>query len=159
MTGKTRAQMRRENDFARPPRCAGQDRGSMTDKPKTLTTERYVARFNAEKARLARHYCTIFKFWRGCPRKSCRKMRTCGGDPHVCLKRGEPEVPRDIQWNARQQVIAATPAHAGAHGARVSSERFGCASASRCGGRMIARGKTGAQSTTAGRAQRRSRPC
>ena len=85
----------------------------MTNKPKTLTTERYVARFNAEKARLAHHYCTIFKFWRGCPRKSCRKVRTCGGDPLVCLKRREREVPRDIQWGARQHVIASTPAQAG----------------------------------------------
>src|SRR5579863_9792911 len=31
--------------------------------PKTLTRERYLARLHAEKDRLARHYCDVFRFW------------------------------------------------------------------------------------------------
>jgi len=81
--------------------------------PKKLTTERYVARLNAEKALLARHYCIMFKFWRSCPFKRCRKARICSGDQNACLKRSEKEVAREIQWQARQQILASTPANAG----------------------------------------------
>ncbi len=81
--------------------------------PKKLTAECYVARFNAEKALLARHYCTIFKFWRSCPCKRCRKARICSGDQHACLKRNAKDVPRKIQWQARQQILVSTPANVG----------------------------------------------
>ncbi|MGA3308379.1 MAG: hypothetical protein ABSD08_07165 [Xanthobacteraceae bacterium] len=81
--------------------------------PKKPTIERYVARLNAEKALLARHYCTIFKFWRTCPLQRCRKARICSGDQHACLKRREKDVPRKIQWQARQQILVSTPANAG----------------------------------------------
>jgi hypothetical protein len=81
--------------------------------PAKLTADEYVARFNAEKAMLARGYCDLFKFWRTCPFKLCRKARGCSGDQIACLKRSEKEVPRDLQWRARQQVLASTPANAG----------------------------------------------
>jgi len=81
--------------------------------PKTLTRERYLARLHAEKDRLARHYCNVFKFWRDCPFKRCRRGRACRGDQHACLQRREREVPRDIQWQARQDILVATPADAG----------------------------------------------
>ena len=81
--------------------------------PETLTPEQYTARFNAEKAKLQRAYCTMFKFWRTCRFKPCRKARACRGDQDACLKRGEKLVPRDIQWEARRQMLAATPANAG----------------------------------------------
>ena len=79
----------------------------------TMSQERYVARFHAEKAVLARHYCNVFKFWRDCPCKRCRRERVCCGDQHACLKRRQNEVPRQIQWRARQQILALTPANAG----------------------------------------------
>ncbi len=81
--------------------------------PPTLTPERYAARFNAEKAALQRAYCDIFKFWRMCPFKRCRRARTCSGDPGVCLTRRVGEIPRDMQWQARRQILAATPPQAG----------------------------------------------
>jgi hypothetical protein len=80
----------------------------------TLTAAQYAARFDAEKAALHRHYCNVFKFWRGCPWRRCRKTRSCSGDAHVCLKRREREIPRDVQWHARQRILASTPADAGA---------------------------------------------
>jgi hypothetical protein len=79
----------------------------------TMSQERYVARFHTEKAALARHYCNVFKFWRGCRCKRCRRERVCCGDQHACLKRRQNEVPRQIQWRARQQILASTPANAG----------------------------------------------
>jgi hypothetical protein len=79
----------------------------------TLTPERYAARFHAEKAALQRHYCTVFKFWRMCAFKPCRKARRCSGDAQVCLKRRVQEIAREAQWHARQHILAATPAAAG----------------------------------------------
>jgi hypothetical protein len=73
----------------------------------------YTARLEAEKAALANLYCNVFRFWAMCPLRRCRKARRCSGDPHVCLKRRHHEVPRDVQWRARQNVLAATLAHAG----------------------------------------------
>jgi hypothetical protein len=81
--------------------------------PAKLTPTQYAARFNAEKAALQRHYCHAFKFWLACPFKRCRKVRVCSGDADVCLKRREQEIPRDMQWQARQQTLASTPASAG----------------------------------------------
>jgi hypothetical protein len=78
-----------------------------------MSQERYVARFHAEKALLARHYCNVFEFWRDCPYKRCRRERVCCGDQQACLKRRQNEVPRQIQWRARQQILASTPANAG----------------------------------------------
>jgi hypothetical protein len=80
--------------------------------PKKMTTEQYVARFNAEKAALQRHYCTVFKFWLACPFKPCRKSRACRGEQYACLKRSIERVPRDIQFQARQRIMEATPATA-----------------------------------------------
>jgi hypothetical protein len=78
------------------------------------TSEDYAARFGAEKAALRRHYCNVFKFWRRCPLRACRKVRRCGGDAQLCLKRRVPEIPRDLQWEVRRQILAVTSADAGA---------------------------------------------
>ena len=45
-----------------------------------VPAERYAARFKAEKAKLRRAYCTVFKFWRTCGFKACAKARACKGD-------------------------------------------------------------------------------
>jgi hypothetical protein len=79
-----------------------------------LAAERTKARFRDEKTKLQRHYCTEFKFWRACRFKLCRNARACKGDPDVCLKRGIGAVARDAQWEARQRILEATPAGAGA---------------------------------------------
>ena len=77
------------------------------------SAKEYAARFLAETAALQRYYCNVFKFWQMCPFKTCRKMRACSGDAKDCLKRRAPDVPREVQWQARQQILAATPASAG----------------------------------------------
>jgi hypothetical protein len=72
-----------------------------------------VARFNAEKAALKRRYCNLFGFWRACALKRCRKERACSGDAGICLARRVDEVSRAMQWQARQDIMRATPAEAG----------------------------------------------
>jgi hypothetical protein len=79
----------------------------------TLTPEQYAARFDAEKAVLRRHYCNTFKFWQACPFKKCRKARICSGDAKACLKHREAEIPRDVQWQARQRILGSTAASGG----------------------------------------------
>ena len=71
------------------------------------------ARLAAEAARLQLHYCNLFKFWRACRSKRCRRHRRCCGDSNECLKRRIEEIPRMAQFQARQAVMAATPKHAG----------------------------------------------
>ena len=75
-----------------------------------LTPKEYQARFNAAGAQAQREYCNIFKFWRACRYKPCRRAGACRGDQLACLKRGVVNVPRDILDRAHAQVIAATPA-------------------------------------------------
>ena len=80
---------------------------------KKLTPDEWLRRFNAAKAEVQREYCDLFKFWRDCKFKRCRRVRLCRGDADACLKRREREVPHDAQWQARQRILDATPANAG----------------------------------------------
>ncbi len=77
------------------------------------TSGEYAALFAAEKAAMRRHYCEVFGFWRSCALKRCRRVRSCSGDVEVCLGRRMREIARDMQWQARRQVLAATPADIG----------------------------------------------
>jgi hypothetical protein len=77
--------------------------------PETISFEQFVERVEAEKALLERHYCNTFKFWRTCPLSRCRKARACSGDANLCLKRRGPEVPREVQWQARRDVLRSKP--------------------------------------------------
>lgn len=79
-----------------------------------LTPEQYAARFKAERQKHARDYCNAFKFWRTCAFKPCRRARLCSGDPTACLQRREAEVPREVQWQTRQNFLQALGADAGA---------------------------------------------
>jgi hypothetical protein len=79
-----------------------------------LAAERTKARLRDAKAKLRRHYCTVFKFWRACRFKRCRCARACMGDGKACLKRGVGAISRDTQWEARQKILAKTPASTGA---------------------------------------------
>jgi hypothetical protein len=78
-----------------------------------ISPERYAARFKAERAKLKRHYCSVFKFWRTCRLKTCIKARACAGDARDCFKHGIAAVPRAAQWDARQEILAATSPSAG----------------------------------------------
>jgi hypothetical protein len=74
-----------------------------------LAGEEFRARFEAEKLRVQRHYCTLFKFWRTCQSKPCRRLHVCTGDPGACLARCVGELPRRAVFDARQALVAAMP--------------------------------------------------
>jgi hypothetical protein len=76
-----------------------------------LTREDFRARFDAEKLALARHYCTLFGFWRSCRFKPCRRARACKGDHRACLQRAVGRIARAEQFAARQRLLAMTPAN------------------------------------------------
>jgi hypothetical protein len=88
------------------------------DVPRTyeehLTREEFRARFEAEKVRVQRHYCTFFAFWRTCRSKPCRRLRACAGEPGACLRRCVGELPRRAVFDARQALVAAMPANCAA---------------------------------------------
>ena len=73
----------------------------------------WSARFAAERARLQLHYCNLFKFWRDCRDKRCRRHLRCCGNASECLKRRIGEIPRHAQFQARQAILVATPKNAG----------------------------------------------
>jgi hypothetical protein len=79
-----------------------------------LAPAEYAARFAAEKTLQQRRYCDAFALWRACPRKSCRRHRTCGGDQNACLRPALDRQPRQAQWQARQDILDTTPRNIGA---------------------------------------------
>jgi hypothetical protein len=97
---------------------------SESNKPLTLeeflAREEFRARFEAEKRKVQRHYCTLFRFWRSCATGHCRKARACRGDADSCLKRAVDTIPREAQFQARQKLLEKTPRNIAApeHAAR-----------------------------------------
>ncbi len=79
-----------------------------------LTRTLFTARFEAEKVRQQARYCDAFAHWRRCTNKLCRRARACRGDVNECLKRAFAAVPHQTQWQARQDILAATPKNIGA---------------------------------------------
>jgi hypothetical protein len=80
---------------------------------KKITPEQYKARLAAEKVLQERRYCNGFKLWLTCRLKPCRRNQACGGNQHACLKRALDRVPRLVQWQARQDILTATPLNVG----------------------------------------------
>jgi hypothetical protein len=76
-----------------------------------LTGPAWQARFDAGAEVAQRQYCDIFKFWRGCRYKACRRAKSCRGDSLLCLKRSRWSLPRDVLYQAELQVKAAIPTH------------------------------------------------
>ena len=74
-----------------------------------LTQEEFRTRFHAEKAKVQRHYCTLFGFWRSCRSKPCRRARACGGDAKTCLESSVHAISRERQFAAREALLRATP--------------------------------------------------
>ena len=80
---------------------------------RAIPSQVYIARFAAERARLQRHYCNLFEFWRACRDKRCRRALRCCGDASECLKSRIGEIPRHAQFLAREAVLVSTPRNAG----------------------------------------------
>jgi hypothetical protein len=88
-------------------------KAGMKPKPKLSPIE-YARRLAVEKALQQRRYCDAFALWRTCSHKACRRQRRCGGDAAQCLRRALDRVPHPEQWQARQDILAATPRNIGA---------------------------------------------
>jgi hypothetical protein len=80
---------------------------------RAISPQDYIARFAAERARLQRHYCNLFEFWRACRDKRCRRALRCCGDANECLKNRIGEIPRRAQFLAREAALVSTPHNAG----------------------------------------------
>jgi hypothetical protein len=74
----------------------------------------YARRFVLEKALQRRRYCDAFALWRTCERKACRRRQSCCGNAGACLRRALDHVPRPAQFQARQDILDATPPNIGA---------------------------------------------
>jgi hypothetical protein len=58
-----------------------------------LSPQEWQARHDAACAIVARKYCDMFEFWRGCRYKPCRSARRCRGNQGVCLESRWDSVP------------------------------------------------------------------
>ncbi len=82
-------------------------------KPKLRPVE-HTRRCAIEMELQQRRYCDAFALWRTCRRKTCRRQRTCCGDANACLRRALDRIPRRMQWQAREDILKATPHNIGA---------------------------------------------
>jgi hypothetical protein len=80
---------------------------------KTYKLIEFQERLHNEKKWVQRHYCTLFGFWRFCRFKPCRRARACKGDQDASLKRSVDRVSRHEQYQAREELLRATPRHIG----------------------------------------------
>ena len=88
-------------------------KAGMKSKPKLSAIE-YARRLALEKALQQRRYCDAFALWRICSDKACRRRHRCCGEAAGCLRRALDRVPHARQWQARQDILAATPRNIGA---------------------------------------------
>ena len=88
-------------------------KAGMKPKPKLSAIE-YARRLVVEKALQQRRYCDAFALWRSCSRAACRRQCRCCGEAAGCLRRALDRVPHALQWQARQDILAATPRNIGA---------------------------------------------
>jgi hypothetical protein len=82
-------------------------------KPKLAPAE-FARRLALEKLSQRARYCDALALWRTCRRSACRRHRRCGGDADICLRQALARVPHQLQWRARQDILAASPANLGA---------------------------------------------
>jgi hypothetical protein len=79
------------------------------DFTKRRTVDEGLALSDVAHAAVWRLYCDVFKFWRSCRVKRCRRHRRCLGDPAPCLMGGLPSVPEAQRRAAAAMVIAGGP--------------------------------------------------
>ena len=79
------------------------------DFTKRRTVDEGLALSDAAHAAVWRLYCEVFKFWRSCRVKKCRRHRRCLGEPAPCLMGGLSSVPEAQRRAAAAIVIAGGP--------------------------------------------------
>ena len=65
----------------------------------------------ADAAHIAtwRLYSDVFKLWRACQFRRCRRHRCCAGEPARCLIRALPSIAQEEQLAATKEVIKGGP--------------------------------------------------
>jgi hypothetical protein len=106
----TQAKQNKDQNFAV---LSAMLKAGMKQKSKLSATE-YARRLAVEKALQQRRYCDAFALWRSCSHKACRRQGHCRGEAAGCLRRALDRVPHQEQWQARQDILAATPRNIGA---------------------------------------------
>jgi hypothetical protein len=76
---------------------------------KRLTPDEQVVQREAAFASIRRLYAEALPLWRGCRSGSCRRHKTCHGEPRPCLKRAWPLMPPELQKAAYDQVSVGGP--------------------------------------------------
>jgi hypothetical protein len=77
-----------------------------------LSPQEWQARHDAACAIVARKYCDMFEFWRGCRYKPCRSARRCRGNQGVCLESRWDSVPYEAGIAAQIHMAAETASNA-----------------------------------------------
>jgi hypothetical protein len=76
---------------------------------KRRTVEQGIKLADDAHAATWRLYCEVFRFWRSCPVKRCKRERRCLGEPARCLMRGLPSITPAEGLAAEKAVIAGGP--------------------------------------------------
>jgi hypothetical protein len=76
---------------------------------KRRTVEQGLQLADAAHAAVWRLYCEVFRLWRSCSGKKCRRHRRCLRAPAGCLMRGLRSVPEQRRLTAANEVIAGGP--------------------------------------------------
>ena len=84
----------------------------MSKSKEKLSPQEWQARHDAACAIVARKYCDMFEFWRGCRYKPCRSARRCRGNQGVCLESRWDSVPYEAGIAAQIHMAAETPSNA-----------------------------------------------
>jgi len=76
---------------------------------KRRTVDQGIKLADDAHAAVWRLYCDVFRFWRWCFAKPCKRHRRCSGEPARCLMQCLPSVPPAERPKARMKVIAGGP--------------------------------------------------
>jgi len=82
--------------------------GFTKKKPK-LSAADFARRYGREATAQQRRYCNAFSLWRTCPKKRCRRARSCLGYVTDCLKRAFRAVPPQIHAQVRRDLLQGVP--------------------------------------------------
>jgi hypothetical protein len=82
--------------------------GFQRKKPK-LSAADFARRYGREAAAQQRRYCNAFALSRTCPKKRCRRARSCLGYVTDCLKRAFRIVPPHMHVQVRQELLHGVP--------------------------------------------------
>ncbi len=82
--------------------------GFKKKKPK-LSAADFARRYDREAVAQQRRYCNAFALWCTCPKKRCRRARSCLGYVTDCLKRAFRTVPPRLHGQVKRELLQGVP--------------------------------------------------